>query len=80
MIKEPINKKGCKYCNFTSNVTSLELPTKNLESSEGDGWITANIYKNNSEYWIYIEQDSYWVTSSVNVPIKYCPMCGRKLS
>ena len=77
-----LNTEPCKFCNEYINADDMlgtdNLLTKILDFGLlGNFKVIANI-ENGSELTIYLT-DNFYTKTHFSTPIKYCPMCGRKL-
>ena len=73
--RKPINQKKCPYCHHGEQ--GFINPRKDLFSSDGsDYFISVSIRKSKMHLAVLSWDGGY----SENLPINYCPMCGRKLT
>ena len=59
----------CEYCETAKSI-----------HTEEDKYVTADSYILKDEIVLAaFSRDSYLYDVTINIPIEYCPMCGRKL-
>lgn len=75
--KDRINIEMCKYCEKkeTGELVDLIQDSEDLLACIGEITPISKRKHPDCQGELYIEFDS----STVSIPIKYCPMCGRKL-
>ncbi|MDC7280764.1 hypothetical protein NXH64_14780 [Butyrivibrio fibrisolvens] len=74
---------GCKYCTANEPITSLgEWLFDEVIKEEGKlkGCTVGAVVFPNKSLLEFNVVNSYGIgDTTINVPIKYCPMCGRKM-
>ena len=73
--------KGCEYCKgaLPEDITPHREFFKNMLKDWSEDWLCVAKKVPSGEHILHCETDTALTDFSVDIPIRFCPMCGKRL-